>query len=261
MPEILRDRWDRPLLPNPETGKNEPYTRASTLSGAIENTYGLEAWKRRQTVLGLSQRQDLIAKALSDPENKTAVDRIVDTAMEVAGSSKGANLGTAIHSFCETVDKGGSLPKGIDPRISLSIDAYKSAMLGWKMLAVEEFVGCRDVMSAGTFDRIVEAPDGRRYIGDIKTGASAPSYPHSMAVQLAVYAHGTRYSPETGWGRSLAEFGVSQTRAVLIWLPAEEPAKCELFGIDILEGWKMARIAARVRRWWKENPCEPIPAC
>lgn len=258
--EIKRDRWDRPILPHPMTGVNEAYTRASTLSRAIDNTYDLERWKQRRLAVGLGERPDLIAKVQSRPDDKKLLNEIVDNALEVAGSSTGANLGTAIHTFCEMVDQGESLPKSVEKRIHTAVDLYTNTMdeVGLKIEAVEQFVATRSVMSAGTFDRIVSR-DGQYFIADIKTGANAPDYAHSTAVQMAVYSRGTLFHPEKGWGDRLPEdIRVDQYKGILIHLPATGKPVCNLYWVDLDSGWKMARVAHRVRTWWKEKPTELI---
>lgn len=257
--DIKRDRWDRPILPHPTSGIEEPYTRASTLSNAIDNTYDLERWKQRRLVVGLSQRADLIAKVQSKPDDKDNLNSVVQTAMEIAGTTAGANLGTAIHTFCELMDKGQSLPKEVEPRIKASVSAYRFQLRDFKLniVAIEEFVGTQAVMSAGTFDRILETPNGECFIADIKTGFNAPDYAHSTAIQMAVYSRGREYSADKGWGFRLPEdLGVNQHRAILIHLPAIGEPICRLYWVDIDSGWKMARISYRVRQWWKEKPAE-----
>ncbi len=259
MIEIPRDRWGRPVLPEPDgSGKERAYTRASTLSDAIDNTFDLEKWKRRQTVSGLVGRPDLIVAAQAANDDRKVLDDVVMKAMDYAGSNQGANLGTAIHAFCETVDKNGPLPRGINDRILASIEVYQKTMAPYRMRAIERFVACREVMSAGTFDRIIQAPNGQLFIADIKTGASTPKYAHAAAIQLAVYSRGTVFTMEKGWGKSLVDIGVSQNEAIMIHLPASGEPKCELFSVDISHGWIMAQVAFEVRQWWRAKPCVPL---
>lgn len=253
---IPRDRWGRPLLE--VEGSLIPFTRASTLSNAIENTRNLELWKMRMTAAGMASRPDLVAKALAKGEDKSTMNDIVKSAMETAESNKGANLGTAVHSFCEMIDQGQSLPKNVDLEIRKSLRSYLRAIKQFDIIAVEQFVGARSIKSAGTFDRLVSY-QGNLYIADIKTAATAPDYAHSASVQMAVYANGTPYSVEDKWAsESLADKGVSQDKAIIIHLPQDGSYRADFYWVDIKTGWKYARVAVAVRDWWKNNPCEPL---
>ena len=256
--QVKRDRWDRPLLPHPVSGVVHPYTRASTLSNAIEDKYNLGLWKQRQVAIGLAQRSDLIAKVQAKSDDRDSLDQIVETALEVAGSSRGANLGTAIHDFTQMLDEGKPIPGDVDLRIWQALDAYETTckQFNLDMYAIEMFVGCVEILSAGTFDRIV-GYNGDLYVADIKTGADAPKYSHGASVQMAVYAHGRRYTEPTGWGVDLRKH-VRQDKAIMIHLPATGEPRCDLYWIDIAKGWEMARTSAAVREWWKSNPSTTI---
>jgi hypothetical protein len=256
--DIPRDRWGRPMLL--VGGKLVAFTRASTLSNAIESTYNLELWKQRQTAVGLVSRPDLVAKVQAKGDDKSVMNEVVASAMEAAESKRGANIGTAVHGFCEMVDQGVQLPRGVDPEIRGSVKAWLLGLREEKIeiAGIETFVGCREILSAGTFDRLVRWQGGL-YVLDIKTGADAPRYAHTASVQMAVYAHGTRYSPKSGWADlSLLDEGVSQTRAIMAHLPQNGSMSCTFHWVDIETGWAFARVAAGVREWWKEKPAWPM---
>lgn len=258
--EIQRDRWGRPLLPHPETNSIEAYTRASTLSNAIENTYNLSLWQQRQVAVGLAQRPDLIARVLSSGDDKDSLNRIVTTAQEVAGSAVAANLGTSIHAFTEYADEGSLLPTGLDGRIRASVEAYRQKMTehNVKVIATERFVANVEIHCAGTFDRIVMI-DGQYYIADIKTGNEAFKYAHGAAVQMSVYSRGRLYTKEEGWGSKVSDF-VDLDKALLIYLPASGEPRCEFYWVNIAKGWRMARVASAVREWWKDEVVDEFTA-
>ena len=79
----------------------------------------------------------------------------------------------------------------------MRLDAYRKATAPFEVLDVETFVVSDDVRAAGTFDRLVRCPDGRVRVADLKSGKSEADYPLATATQLATYANGKRYDPET----------------------------------------------------------------
>ena len=248
-PDVKRDRWGRPLLIC-DDGDYAAFTRASTLSGAIESTFNLEAWKMRQVAIGLSARPDLVQMVAVRKNDKKALAGLVESALEVAASNSAANMGTVIHSLTEDVDNGNPIPDHIPKDVLSSLDAYVEATKDFTVIEIESFVGDQEVYSAGTYDRLVEL-DGVRYIADLKTGQHAPKYAHGAAVQMSVYANGTPYDVEQEeW---LAPHGANRERAIMIHLPYAEPGVCNLYWVDIERGYEMAKTAYRVRRWWKED--------
>lgn len=259
--DIARDRWGRPLLTLP--GKTQPvaFTRASTLSNAIESTYNLEAWKMRQVAIGLALKPDLLEAVKTAPDDKDVVGDAAEMALEVAGARRAAELGTRIHRLTEDVDSGVKIPRDTEPYIRRILAMYKLVTADLEVLAMEQFVACAELQVAGTFDRLVKAPNGRTYVADIKTGLSAAVFSHSASVQMAVYAHGTAYDhrvePAKRWaGRSLADQGVDQMRGIMICLP-QDGSGCSLHWVDLITGWEYAELAVQVRRWWKSKPTTP----
>src|SRR6478609_1525093 len=80
--EIDRDRWGRPLIPQPD-GRKLPYTRASSLGGVLEDQYGLGRWRARQVAWGLSRRADLhlAVQAVRTPDafgDKDKLDKLAE---------------------------------------------------------------------------------------------------------------------------------------------------------------------------------------
>jgi hypothetical protein len=258
MEEIPRDRWGRPLIEPPDGGKPVAYTRVSTLSKSLDKQEALTKWKQRMTAIGVSQRPDLIAlvQATRQDDRKT-LDDACEQALAAAKSGAAANTGTALHSFTERIDEGVPLEEIVaSDLIKADLAAYRDRVAGLRMLAAETFVVQDEIKCAGTFDRLIQI-DGRAYVADIKTGQHEPNYPHGVAVQCAIYAHGTGYRPRVGRTASLASIGVDLERAVLIHLPAGQ-ARCDLYWLDIAAGWEMAQTATRVRAWHSTKPIEKL---
>lgn len=251
---VPRDRFGRPMIIPPEGGKQTPYTRATTLAGAIEDTYNLGQWQQRMVAAGLARRKDLHLRAASlglqpdtDPEKrkwKTAMDEVTEAAKEAAQASSSAITGTALHSFTEAVDLGHDIE--IPDEIAKHITSYRDATAQVTALHVEQFLVVDELKVGGTADRIVriDGHDGL-YIADIKTG-SVEYGVQKMCMQLALYAHGQRYNPATGERHPIP--GINTDRGLIIHLDAKS-GDCRLLWIDIAAGWEAVRLAGEVRAW------------
>ena len=104
--EIERDRYGRPMVKPPKGGKSEAYTRATTIANSLDDPAALTAWKMRMAAIGLSVRSDLLLAINAAQDDKMAINKYIEDAMEVAGASKAATIGTALHTFAEKLDLG-----------------------------------------------------------------------------------------------------------------------------------------------------------
>jgi hypothetical protein len=261
--QIVRDRYDRPLIaPLREDGtpdmsvKPVPYTRVSKLAKALDDLNQLMAWKARKTAEGLVRRPDILtlvsgAIATGDPDNdwatKKALNGAVEQAVEAAGASRGSTAGTGFHSLTEAVD-GGKEPLFVPEADRLRLEQYREATSQVEWLDIECFVVNDIVMAAGTFDRLGRLPDGRVVVADLKSGKSEADYPFATCVQIATYAHGRRYNPETG-ERTIIHEDLDLTTGLLIHLPPS--GGCFLYELDLIRGWEAAKLAVEVRRCQK----------
>lgn len=99
---VSMDRWNRYVLPDPITGQTRAWTRITTITKTLSDTYHLEAWKRRSVARGVALREDLHALAAThDVSDKGVMDKVCEDAMSAAGASEGANKGTARHKLIE----------------------------------------------------------------------------------------------------------------------------------------------------------------
>ena len=254
--EIPRDRYGRPLIIPIEGGDPGPYNRASGVGKTLDDLTGLMLWKARKTAEGLIRRPDLLTGvagiiANGDPDTdrnaKRDLNRICDQAQEAAGASKGSTAGTGFHSLTEAIDKGQE-PLFVPDADRVRLEAYKAATASLEMVDIETFIVNDDIQAAGTFDRLVRLPDGRVVVADLKSGKSEADYPLSTTVQIATYAHGLRYDPETG-ARSPLHPDLDVTTGILIHLPPS--GGCRLFALDLERGWRAALVAydvARIRK-------------
>ena len=260
--DIPRDRWGRPLIEPIGGGDPVPYTRVSTLAKALDDKTALTAWKCRQTAIGMSARTDLVAKARAlDPFDRRGLDEVVEEALAAAASDRAANVGTALHAFSEKIDAGhapGDLVEMTDP-LFLDLVAYQQATAHLTMEAAELFVICDELKAAGSFDRLVNLPGYGLVVADLKTGQHEPNYPHGVAQQIAIYAHGTLYGQQQGRIAALADIGVRTDVGLLIHLPSER-GTCDLYVIDLNHGWALAQTAVAVRAAYTTKPLTKLPA-
>ena len=244
MAEVIidRDRYGRPLVVPPEGGKPVPYTRTTTVAGSLDDGAGLVAWKLRMAAAGLTLRPDLLLAASAAREDKLEMNKLIEDAMEAAGATRAATIGTAIHALTEKLDRGEDI--GVIPADYIAdLEAYKYATRNFTNVNIEQFCVLDYYKIAGTPDRIVEF-EGEKFISDLKTGSI--DHPGKIAIQLAVYAHGLPYDPATAtrgsWG------GVNQEKGIIVHLPAGS-GKCTLHFVDIAKGWEGLQLAMQVRSW------------
>lgn len=260
MSEPRRDQWGRYLLPHPETGVEQAWTRATTIANTLSDRWALEQWGLRNTVYGMGQRPDLYALASSvQQDEKEALTRIVNQAQEAAHASSSANLGTALHRLTERIDSGEILD--VPEQWRPDVDAYCQTLADHSIRILPEYIErivvVPQVSVAGTFDRLVEV-NGELMVADLKTGKHAIDYGMGeIAAQLALYSRATHMWDEAIYepGTSPKDQGgyepmpaVSQEQALIIWLPVGE-ARCELHLVDITLGWFAVELALQVRDW------------
>lgn len=251
-PEPSRDRYGRYLLPQP-AGKDKGYTRATTVAKTLSDTYGLTRWQVRMTAQGLSQRPDLFARVASAAGDAKSLDQICEQAKEAAAASSGANIGTALHAFTEAVDAGRpvTIPAPWDADVAAYTAALQAAEVTVDPAYIETVLALHSLEVAGTMDRLVTMPDGRRLIADLKTGKDLSYGWGEIAIQLALYANADEtYDYGTGQYGPMPEVDLDE--ALVMHLPAGQ-ARCDLYLVDIAAGWEAVELCAAVRTWRKRK--------
>jgi hypothetical protein len=246
-----RDRYGRYLLPHPDTGTEQSWTRVTTLVKAVDDEQGLIKWSTAMGIKGATLRDDLRAQmsTLEYPRDRQAMYRVADDCKEAAATSAKANLGTALHRFTEQIDAADTTLDGIPtdwrPIIANYRDTLETADIQVHPSFIERITVAVEVGAAGTFDRIVRH-EGRYYIADLKTG-SIEYGGLTISAQLACYADGVRnvgLFNGDGWD---PPFPVELDRGLVIHLPSDGSAPCELRWVDLDLGWEIARTAHKVR--------------
>lgn len=249
-----RDRYGRYVLAHPgKAGKRIAATRCTTFVKAAEDGYKLEQWHKANVAMGLGRRPDLAAMAATMEPGDRRLEGLVKDAEVAGGGDVAANLGTAIHSFTETVDWGRPLTDVPEAHRD-TIRAYRRALVTHRLAIVPAAIERITLTSrwdgiAGTFDRVYRLHDGTYVVGDVKSGKVGYD-PKSMYAQMAVYAEGIN---EVGvydvanecWER--LPFEVRTDLALIVHLPAGGDT-CDVYRADLAVGRAHLDMCAGIRR-------------
>lgn len=255
--KINRDRFGRYLLPHPDTGKEQAWTRVTTLADTLEDKYNVQQWEIRCVIKGMALRPDLAALAanLDVTDDKDEMNRMGRTAKETGGGSSGANLGTALHKMTEKVDAGERVI--IPPAMAGEIQAYRNTLATEGVRVdpayLERVVCVPELGVVGTLDKLLVPVAGGPYqVADLKSQKSMEFGGLKIAVQQAVYAHAYAiWNPVTqAWENPPV---LDQVLATIIWLPVGR-SLCELYDVDLVWGWTMAKKSLQVRSDRKVKP-------
>jgi len=250
--EAPKDRWGRYLITT-TNGKQTSFTRVTTIAKCLDDEGALTAWKGRMTATGLVHRNDLLVAASTCLDDKQSLDRIVQQAIEAAGASSKANIGTALHQLTQAIDLGQK--PAILPGLQGDVDAYTAGITRHGVIIdprlVEVLLVNEKYEYAGTADRIARFRSRKRkQIFDLKTGNIEYAI-NAIAVQMAMYANAEYvYDWRTKERHPMPE--LDKTRGVIIHLPAGQ-AKFDLYELDLVAGWEAALMAMDVRAWRKRK--------
>lgn len=158
-----------------------------------------------------------------------------------------ARRGTEVHRLAETLLQGQEVD--VPDELAGHVDAYVKFLDEWqpRPVLVESVVGSRRWSYGGTLDMVVDLPDGRRMIADIKTSRSG-IYPEA-AYQLAAYANAEFYLDANDAEQPMADLGIHG--ALGIWVRADG---YDVHPIDISDPtFETFLYIARVARDAREN--------
>lgn len=251
---IKRDRWGRYLLPDPDTGVERGWTRATTLAKSASDTFTLDRWGLRMALKGLMSRPDLQALVAATPlDDKDTLNKVAQKCKDAMASDARANQGTALHKFTEIHNIArttGKVPEMIPAPWVHDVAAYVEALDKVKIKVLPQYLEritvAPEVEAAGTMDNIVEYND-ELVVADLKTGEDLSYGWLEIAIQLAIYANGRGL-----WNREEQEWDampeVSKTKALVFHLPYGEE-RCDIYWINIKKGWYGAQLCKAVRDW------------
>jgi hypothetical protein len=259
--DVPRDGLGRYLLPDPGGDPNitKGRTRVTTVSGTMENGYGLAIWRRRTVVRGMGLRPDLMARAgAADPEDPSydkLLDSIEAAAYEAGGGSAGSNLGSAQHSVFERYFGKGEPIESIAEYFHPDIRAVEAELARKKIKIIPEYrervVYCSVFDRGGKIDAIGELDDGTWAVVDWKTERDPIAYPDGKTIQLGYYVN-SEYMMDYSTQRYAPMPAVRRDFAIVVWCrPGSGEAKALAVPVDL--GWVGARVAEHNRAWKQQK--------
>jgi hypothetical protein len=233
----------------------------STIAKVPDDTYNLVQWGKRTVALGMALNPSLAERAVAHHDDKSELNKIAEDALRAARANEAADRGTAIHRLLERFDLGEDVIETDETRAWRA--AYNKALAAAGLTVVDEYVERIVVYPgpriAGRFDRIYRRKrDGKLVIGDVKSGTNAVRYPHSTAIQLALYANAPLMAgPIPRDGGSTEDFSSMPEKLDLKWgyiVHAPEAEKVEVLKVDIAAAWKLTQTAVfNILEWRKRT--------
>lgn len=233
-----------------------PYTRATTIARVLEDEYHLTQWKLRTVAHGIGLREDLAQRAAVTPvSDKRNYKEILTEADSAASSAFKRNVGTAFHQFRAMVADPEYDQSTAPAKLRTAYANYESelARLGIEDLLHLRETALADVRTgvAGTTDGFAKLADGRIVILDTKTGGV--DYPHSFAIQLAIYANATHmFVRDQGEMRWVPMTQVEKLYGLVAHVDVET-GSVDIYSIDLLAGAQAYTQALYVRNWRKRK--------
>jgi hypothetical protein len=252
-------------IADPFTGEKKSWTRASNFGKTIVDTFKLNEWHVRTSVEGFLMRPDLAEKYRRTMENftgstadKREQNRLCKMAADAAGAKKGARLGTLVHNVTEEFDRGNFpiIPDNVRQGVLSYLDVMTAH--GFKPIPhlIEKVIVCgKDgVNCAGRFDRGLEFigetneffRTGQLLVGDVKTAKNIGYSWLEVVQQLAIYANASHiYDHAT---KTFEPFPTMNLQWALVMSVPAETQVCELFRVDIEQGWELCKLNLLVRQ-------------
>jgi hypothetical protein len=268
---VHRDRYDRPLISQPDSGELVPYTRASTMTDVLCDHTGLTKWKTARAMVGIGRRPELMLEAIglcgADDEvaNKLAYD-LGSRAASAGDADMKANLGTAIAAIVERHLKG-ETPADAGPW-QPTVDAVLRVLGGFEVHGLERFVVHDELCAAGSYDYYasplgwMQLPGGS-WVGpddpgiiDLKTAQTCRYFDVKFEAQIGgVYHDASPYrvvDSESGAGERYPWSHGAPRWALILHAPAGLDW-AQLRWVDVEAGRRSARRAVEQRRELAES--------
>jgi hypothetical protein len=250
-----KDGYGRYLLDADGKGK-APYTRATTVAKMLDSGKGLEIWQQRKVAKGVAQSPALVARAAVTPlDDKQAWREILDQAEVKSGGDEKRDLGSAFHALHEHVETmSDSEWAAVPADLKCTYVKYRAELkrLGITEIMTEVTLVNTKIGTAGKADAIFQLADGRLVIGDRKSGRIT-EYPHSAAVQFAIYANAdvllTWNEDGSVERHPMPELDLTTAIVIDVKIGDETTASVHAYEVDIWAGWAAALLSAKIRRW------------
>lgn len=219
--------WGWYKLPAPQTGLPSGFPRATTIAETLDDQYGLNRWKRRETAMRVYELSQMAPDTLLSEHFETtaasalaalvtamagskvtAVDGVLDTIDSLLGGAHARELGECVHAWLEALCLGMVLYRDVPGLVRPHIDAALKIMAHRGMIVLPEYIE-RVILNdqgeetvAGRIDCIWELVDtGERVLGDWKTNRDLKYSWLSYGVQIGgVYGWATKMLTTDGKG-------------------------------------------------------------
>lgn len=234
-------------------GKAVRTKSVTTLAKIPDDSFNLVRWKTRQIAIGLAKSPHLIESVAAHHTDRDKLDDLCEQALTASGADAAAEWGTAVHRMTERID--GNLVMIETPLMLKVVDTWNALLheAGLELVPelMERVVVYGEPRICGKFDRIVRnKATGKLHVADLKTGASAIRYPHSVATQLALYANAPYLAQS--WEGLSGETTVFEPMPAeldkevgyVIYMPAHQDEPHEMNGvyaIDLALGWRAVK--------------------
>jgi hypothetical protein len=255
VPGVEYDQWRRYLLPVPGTDPSSlvPWTRVTTLSGALTSNEGLRVWTERKICEGIGLRRDLRALITATPHDKAVQDDVRAAAKVAAGAEEQREYGTAVHRGFEQLAGGQPVQTDLSEEYGRDLAAMQQCLAenGVEILRFEVLIVHETLRYAGRLDYFarVTLPDGRTVLRiiDTKTGKVAEKdKAQAFGCQLAGYANATHvYGPASRTFVPIREAlpGLDATAGYILHVTG---GVAQLHEIDLLTGWVDMLLAVKL---------------
>jgi len=276
-PESKFGTWGWYQLPDPESGRPTGFPRATTIAETLDDTYGLNRWKRRETARRILQLATMAPDTRIHPAwditaaeclaafdealtngKTTDVDNALDTIDNLMGGADARELGECVHAWLEALDMGLVLLRDVPEVVRPHIDHARKVVAHRGLVALPEYVErtvlndrCDDETVAGKIDRIYRiVTTGELVLGDIKTSKDLKYSWLSFGVQVGgVYGWATKMLAIDGqsW-EPMPE--IRDDFAILLHVPSDQPSKAAAITINMWWGGEVfaESVATRTRR-------------
>lgn len=238
---IIPDGGKKPLL----------HRRVTNFIKPLADMYLIELSNQRKVAIGLAANPGLFALVVAaHPDDRQAINSYCEKAKVAAKGDDRADLGTALHTMTERVDRGED-PDTFPEPFRSDLRAYRATMdaAGIEILEIERHIVLPDLKVAGRADRLVSF-GSKPMIADVKTG-SLDFGMGGICAQLGCYANGaTFYDPKTQTHTPMPD--IDKDTAIVIHLPAGQGI-CTLHFVDIKAGWEAVQHADWIHKWRKRK--------
>jgi hypothetical protein len=236
-------------------GKIVVWNGATTFAETLDNSYPLKVHGERQVARGMAVRPDLCAKVAADPDNKDMLKEVLKEAKSAAADKSEANWGTALHAVFARFDRGEPLEQ-INELFHPDIKARQAKLEFYGITVLPEYrervVRCLSLGVSGRLDWIGQLPDGTLVIGDDKSEKDPQEYTSAKKIQLATYANsGELMNYHTNELEPMPA-GLHRDFALIVHTRPLS-GECEIYEVDIADGWAGAILAKQVSDWRKRT--------